>query len=339
MEATLYDGLVNQRTPKYLQLANSIKSKIYTGTLKEGQRLPSIVESSLAYELSRDTILRAYKDLHRTGLITSVYRKGYFVSSAKNKPNSRSILILINEYTSANRIFYQTLCSNMSKNNIYIDVKQYFNDTEKLEKIIDEKGVYYHKFLLEPLTMATERFKAILRRKTFRNRMVSILYEKNTLSDSRQDVFLDIEQDIQTSFKKILPSLKAYDGLNLILPENENFPYQIIKGFFKLCDTHFLKGSIIEEAEKIHAGNAYLVLDEPSLFHLMKLIDSNKLELGADVGLIAMFEREYFQHTSKKITALNWFNDSLLKKVTSMLLTDGNDSFHTAAKLSIRESL
>jgi DNA-binding GntR family transcriptional regulator len=49
--------------------------------LKIGDRLPSINEISAEYYLSRDTVEKAFNELRKKGIITSVKRRGYFISS------------------------------------------------------------------------------------------------------------------------------------------------------------------------------------------------------------------------------------------------------------------
>ena len=69
----------DSKLPKYQQLINSLLQDIEMGELKPGERLPSINEASEECYLSRDTVERAYTELHKMGVITSIFRKGYFI--------------------------------------------------------------------------------------------------------------------------------------------------------------------------------------------------------------------------------------------------------------------
>lgn len=66
--------------PIYEQIAKQIKVQIISGSLKEGESLPSI--RGLAKELSISVITtkRAYEDLEREGFIDTVAGKGSFVA-------------------------------------------------------------------------------------------------------------------------------------------------------------------------------------------------------------------------------------------------------------------
>ncbi len=67
-------------TPQYLQLANFIRKLIRLKKLPPGHPLPSINELTDELDISRDTGVRAYKELKRTGDVGSVQGKGYFIA-------------------------------------------------------------------------------------------------------------------------------------------------------------------------------------------------------------------------------------------------------------------
>jgi GntR family transcriptional regulator len=70
--------------PIYEQIKNELKRQIITGELKDGEALPSIRKLALDLQISVITTKRAYDDLEKEGLISSVAGRGTFVA-AKNK--------------------------------------------------------------------------------------------------------------------------------------------------------------------------------------------------------------------------------------------------------------
>ena len=67
----------NRRTPKYLQIANSITKAIKQGKYKKGDRIFSINELSNECFLSRDTVQKAYDLLEKERIIEAVRGKGF----------------------------------------------------------------------------------------------------------------------------------------------------------------------------------------------------------------------------------------------------------------------
>lgn len=70
--------------PIYEQIKNEVKRQIILGELADGEALPSIRKLALDLQISVITTKRAYDDLEKERLITTVAGKGTFVS-AKNR--------------------------------------------------------------------------------------------------------------------------------------------------------------------------------------------------------------------------------------------------------------
>ena len=66
--------------PKYKQVVQMIIADIESGIFKQGQRIPSINETSEDLLLSRDTVEKAYVFLKKKGILSSVRGKGYYVN-------------------------------------------------------------------------------------------------------------------------------------------------------------------------------------------------------------------------------------------------------------------
>lgn len=67
--------------PIYEQIASQIKALIISGTLKEGDMLPSMRLLAKELKISVITTKRAYEELEREGFINSQTGKGSFIAS------------------------------------------------------------------------------------------------------------------------------------------------------------------------------------------------------------------------------------------------------------------
>jgi DNA-binding transcriptional MocR family regulator len=84
--------------PLYLQIADRLARSIRAGTLKRGERLPSVRELAASQAVSQSTAVQAYRWLEDARLIEARPRSGYFVSSRPprlpepepSRPDSRS---------------------------------------------------------------------------------------------------------------------------------------------------------------------------------------------------------------------------------------------------------
>ena len=66
--------------PMHRQVTEQVKDAIAKGTLKAGEKLPSIREMSKALGISPITIKRSYRDLENSGYITTRAGLGSFVA-------------------------------------------------------------------------------------------------------------------------------------------------------------------------------------------------------------------------------------------------------------------
>ena len=65
--------------PIYEQIEQQIKNMIVSGTLQEGEMLPSMRFLAKELRISLITTKRAYEELEKDGLIRSVSGKGFYV--------------------------------------------------------------------------------------------------------------------------------------------------------------------------------------------------------------------------------------------------------------------
>lgn len=68
--------------PKYIQIVDSITESISQNALKQGDILPSVRALCKEYSLSQDTVVKAYNELKKRGIIKSITSKGYYVTSS-----------------------------------------------------------------------------------------------------------------------------------------------------------------------------------------------------------------------------------------------------------------
>ena len=67
--------------PIYAQIVSQIKTMILSGSLKEGDALPSMRNLAMQLRISVITTKRAYEELERDGFIESFTGKGSFVKA------------------------------------------------------------------------------------------------------------------------------------------------------------------------------------------------------------------------------------------------------------------
>ncbi len=79
--------------PLHEQISSGIMEMIIAGTLKGGEKLPSVREMAIDLTVNPNTVQRAYKELEAEGVIYSVLGKGNFVSEGKNHNREKNLAL------------------------------------------------------------------------------------------------------------------------------------------------------------------------------------------------------------------------------------------------------
>lgn len=92
--------IIQQNETIYEAVANYFRKMISLGVLKEGDALPSVREVAMAEKINPNTVVRAYGILLEEGLITSIPKKGYFVTGMTMKADVRPLRKALQELLS-----------------------------------------------------------------------------------------------------------------------------------------------------------------------------------------------------------------------------------------------
>jgi DNA-binding transcriptional regulator YhcF (GntR family) len=74
--------LQQKGVPIYVQLRDQLHQAIGDGTLVPGARLPTMRQVSVALKVDLNTVQRAYAELERQGVLTTLRGRGTFVAPA-----------------------------------------------------------------------------------------------------------------------------------------------------------------------------------------------------------------------------------------------------------------
>ena len=72
--------------PPYVQLVEQVRQALLNGVLKPGDRLPTVKEVVGALAINPNTVLKAYRDLEREGLVEGRQGVGTFVLRRPDGP-------------------------------------------------------------------------------------------------------------------------------------------------------------------------------------------------------------------------------------------------------------
>ena len=118
---------MRSRTPIYEQIIDSIKELVVKGVLIPGERLPSVRDMAKEMTLNPNTVQKAYQELERQGIISTLRGKGTFISEdiqANNKILKRSQLM-----EELKKLVVEAIYLDLSKDELIDYIKDIYDDT------------------------------------------------------------------------------------------------------------------------------------------------------------------------------------------------------------------
>jgi DNA-binding transcriptional regulator YhcF (GntR family) len=324
----------NQGIPKYKQIISSIEKTIEKGHLKKDEKLPSINKVCLEFSLSRDTVLQAYEELKKRGIIYSILGKGYYIKTIEVKIKNR-IFLLFDELNIFKEDLYNSFIENIGMNT-QVDIFFHHFNLQMFNKIINESNGNYTKYIIMPTNL--DGAAAII--KTLPVDDVYILDQTNPELKSFPAVYQNHKKDIYNGLEEGKTKLNKYVKLNMIFPGFRE-PVGMKIGFKKFCRDFGFNHAVYTEFKdrKINIGEVYIIPDDRDL---VKVIEKSKLQnlvLGVDFGIISYNETTLKKVVENGITTISTDFVAMGKILAQMILNGKKEQIENKSTLIIRQSL
>lgn len=324
--------------PKYRQVVDLFVSDIEAGIFKQGQRIPSINETSEELLLSRDTVEKAYGYMKKKGILLSVRGKGYYINHV-NVSKKLKIYLLFNKLSNYKRSIYYAFVKTMG-HKASVDVGIYNYDYEEFSTLINNNLNNYDYFVILPHfrnenSPVIEAIKRIPREKVL---IVDRFLEE--LKDYPV-VYQEYDRDIQSALGCGLDLLQKYTCLNLVFPKAEYYPSYIMRGFRIFCQVHGFPFRIIDRMEDapIHQQEAYIIVSDDDLYTFIRRIKQKNWTLGKDCGVVAYNENQVKEILCDGITTISTNHEEIGHLAAQMILTGKFERIKSPFQFIRRNSL
>lgn len=326
-------------TPKYLQIAQCIMRAIASKQLSPGDAVPSINELSIEHDVARDTVEKAYRHLKGLGIIDSVPRKSYYISTADPGPTLR-IFMLFNKLSEHKKKIYDAFAQTVG-NRAIIDLYIYHNDVALFKRLLEARNDDHTHYVVIPHFMeggdkALEILGSIAPEKLV---LVDKLLPK--LPGSYAAAYENFEEDIYGALSHARAELGKYQQLWLIFPELSYYPPEIIDGFNRFCkESEMPHGVLHTVAEaRVLPGDAYITVMEQDLLLLLEKLMETPYTAGTDVGIISYNEIPVKKFLLNGITTISTDFEAMGRMAAEMVLSGSRDKQAVPFKLTKRDSL
>lgn len=324
----------NQGIPKYKQIISSIEKTIEDGHLKKDEKLPSINKVCLEFSLSRDTVLQAYEELKKRGIIYAILGKGYYVKSTEIKIKQR-IFLLFEELNIFKEDLYNSFMENIGKG-VQIDIFFHHFNLQVFQKLINDSNGNYTKYIIMP----TNLVGAATIIKTLPVNDVYILDQTNPELKSFPAVYQNHLTDIYNGLLKGKFKLDKYQKLIMIFPGFRE-PLGMKMGFEKFCNDFAFDHEVITEFKnrEIKKGEVYIIPTDRDLVQVIEKAKLQDLKLGSNFGIISYNETPLKKIVENGITTISTDFEAMGKILAQMILKGKKEQIENKSNLIIRNSL
>lgn len=330
----LINILNNSGVPKYRQIIASLEKAIVEGKLQKNDRLPSVNKVCLEFGLSRDTVLLAYDELKKRGIILAIPAKGYYVKSTEVSIREK-IFLLFDELNSFKEDLYNSFLEGVGKD-VQVDISFHHFNQKMFAKLIDDNNGIYTKYVIMPANLdnAASVVASLPQTEVF------ILDQTSAELSSYPAVYQNFVTDVYNALSKGKSRLDHYDKLVLIFPGFRE-PTGMRDGFLNFCADHAIANEVISEfgSRLIKPGEVYIIPNDRDLVRVIEQAKQQGFVAGKDFGIISYNETPLKKIVADGITTISTDFDAMGKLMARLIFEGKKKHIENKCSLIIRNSL
>ncbi len=320
--------------PKYKQIVQSVEMAIAESRLQKGDRLPSVNKVSLEFSISRDTVLLAYDELKKRGIVFSILGKGYYVKSVEFSFEQR-FFVLFDELNAFKEDLYNAFLETVG-HAAQVDIYFHHFNPVMFRKLINESNGNYSKYIIMPTNLAGAA--ALI--KTLPPHDVYILDQTNEELRDYPSVHQNFVKDMYLLLLEGKPRIDAYERLILIFPGHKE-PLGMVEGFKKFCTDYAMTHQVVAHFEEtlLQRGTVFVIPNDRHLVEVLEYAKTCHFKLGSDFGIISYNDTPLKKVVGNGITTISTDFQQMGKSLAEMVLKNQKRQLENACRLIIRQSL
>lgn len=326
--------------PKYRQLVDAVIGAIENGLWKPGFQLPSVNETADQNNLARMTVVKAYDELRRMGIVASQHGKGYYITNAAVKSDLNLFVLFdaLNAYKEALYFALRDALPDSARMHIFF----HHNNRFLFDNLITSSIGRYTHYIVMP--HFNEDVSGTLERIPTQQLMLLDCPVPN-LKHHVSSVCQNFEADIRNGLNEGLHLLRKYSRLSLICPSTSlaYVPTGRIKGFVRFCKESQIPYQVLNgfESDQLIHGEAYVFShsEEHDLVRFIKVCKERNWVLGKDIGLVSYDDTPFKEIIDVGITVISTDFEEMGRIAAGLLIEKRREQIHNTSRLIIRGSL
>lgn len=324
----------NSGIPKYKQIIISIEESISEKHFLKGDRLPSVNKICMAFKLSRDTVLQAYEELKKRGVVYAIPGKGYYIKSTEFSFEQR-FFVLFDEFNAFKEDVYTSFLEAVA-GRAQIDIYFHHFNVAMFRKLIHDAHGHYTKYIIMPTNLlgGADIIKSLPENDVY------ILDQTNDDLKNYPTIYQDFVNTMYYSLVELHPNLNKYSKLVLIFPGFKE-PLGMVEGFLRFCKEKEITHEIWNhyEDQMLFSGEAFVVPNDRHLVAIIEQAQRQGLVLGEEVGVVSYNETPLKKVVHKGITTISTDFKAMGRTLAHMVLNHQKSQIVNPSGVIVRNSL
>ncbi|GAA4932728.1 GntR family transcriptional regulator [Algibacter agarivorans] len=321
----------NSEVPKYQQLVNAINDELANNSLSSGDALPSVNQMCNKYQLSRDTVFKAYSILKEQCVIESVPNKGYYIAN-----ETRKVLLVLDTFKAYKEVLYHSFVNNLP-DNVIADVQFHHYNIENFKTILNNSKGKYFKYVV--MSFDNKEVSNVLA-DIPDSKLLLIDWNINSKADNNF-VFQDFGKAFYDCLKEATLAFKKYEKLVFLYPSFTNHSFETVSYFKSYCENEHIDFEIITNPNDfdVNKNEAYISVSDRMLGKFLEQCRAKNLEPGNDVGFLSYNETPMKQFIYKGISVISTDFNQMGAKAAEFINMDKQIQSYIPTQLILRDSL
>lgn len=320
--------------PKYKQIIAAVEIAIAENRLQKGDRLPSVNKVCLEFSISRDTVLLAYDELKKRGIVFAILGKGYYIKSVEFSFEQR-YFVLFDELNAFKEDLYSSFLDTID-NRAQVDIFFHHFNNEMFRKLINESNGNYSKYIIMPTNLvgAAEHIKTLPKNDVY------ILDQTNQALAEYPSVHQNFVRDMYLALLEAKPLLEKYAQLQLIYPGFKE-PLGMVEGFQKFCNEFCFNHEVVTnfDSKEVVKGTVYVIPNDRHLVQVIEQAKKQQLNIGIDFGIISYNDTPLKKIVANGITTISTDFTAMGSILAEMILSNKKAQVENQSQLIVRSSL
>ncbi|KAA0989138.1 GntR family transcriptional regulator [Dyadobacter aurulentus] len=325
----------NSPVPKYRQVINSVIHAIDTNQLSIGDKIPSVGEVSEHTGLAQKTVVQAFEHLKRTGVISSVKYKGFFVASSDTQ-SRHNIFVLFNIFTAYKEEIYNSLKDSLGDKGT-VDIYFHHNNIEVFNTLVEKSAGRYTEYIIMPIA---DPAVEVSMRKLPSDKLYILDMGYQEWGQKYPSVCQYFEEDIFDALSSYIEKVRKYDKIVMVSGERYYNSAYSDRGFQKFCETYGLANAITlhSKGKKPEKGVLYIIFDDYDLVDMVRQARLYGMQAGRDFGIISYNETPFKDVIGEGIATISTDFQKMGRSMAKMIVRRGNDHIRNPCRLIDRNS-